>query len=352
MAVIYAEQSGVAFRLLNGNRVIYKETPANLTDTIYVIGSEHKKYPANANKIAQRTYKDRSYIVDGNSVYYYKATELENFNDGLSPYQILIINFLKDRHIQGSVLLLDGNKDAIIISLIVNGDFKYISISNSGTINDSMSDIRKIISKEAIELQNIIINDEFYAPLFQGSNLSSRNITLSPVDILEYAETFPAPVFHKIADIKAILKKAYNKKTTIVLLSAIVIFTISLSVFFYISSVNKRYSALNSRLQSDASMMKGELKLNIENKFLTLVRLNIPKSLKSILLKMSSVNHLKVISIESTGKNWVITGKILGGYRNFTSGYNKLKTVMSGDKTLYTVSPKGKARFIVSGVFK
>jgi len=348
MAIVFIEQAGIAFSLRDGERVVEPKATNDLSGLVYVTGTEYKKYPKNAQKIAQKTHKNRSYVIDEDIVYYYKAQDLENFNAELSPYQILINAFLKKKKIQGAVLLVDGNKDAVIASLIVNNEFKQLLISNANLINETLSDIRKILNKEKIKLNAIVLNDELYRPMFKNTQI----LVLSDTEILEFAQEFKSPVFGRIEDIKRKIQKARNKKLNIALLFASFIFVINFAAYLYTASLIKKYGVFNNNLNIKAAGLKQDLNNEIEKKFLTIVRLNVSKSLKNTLLKMGSVKNLKIDTIDSDGENFIVTGEFLGGYRNFVTGYNSLKNIMSTDILSYVVSSKGKVRFIIRGVVK
>ncbi len=348
MAVIYAEKAGIKFNLEDGSRVIAPAPASELSGLLYVIGSDYKKYPKNAEKIAQKTHKDRSYIIDENTVYYYKADELENFKADLSPYQLLINNFLEKKKIHGTVLLIDGNEDAVIISLIANKEFKQLLISNSKLINESLSEIKKYALKERVKIDRVVLNDDFYAPMFKNMPVS----VIKDTEILEFAEQFQAPVFRKIEDIKRKIQKAKDKKLNLVLILSAFIFTINLGAYFYTAKINDEYRNLNNGLIFKIYNLKKKLNLEIEIKVLTLVRHNEALYVKNTLVKMSSVKNLKINSIIAGKTHFTITGQVEGGYRNFVMGYNKLKNIMRSYGLNYIVSQTGKVNFVLKGVIR
>ena len=69
MAVIYIEQAGIQFELKNGERTVSAQGVEGLSGLVYVTGSEIKRYPKNAEKIARRV-KNKSYVIDDEFVYY------------------------------------------------------------------------------------------------------------------------------------------------------------------------------------------------------------------------------------------------------------------------------------------
>jgi hypothetical protein len=345
MAVIYIEQSGIRFELKNGERSVSPKGLEGLSGLIYVTGSEVKRYPKNAEKIARRV-KNKSYVIDGDFVYYYKGEDIENFKDcTLSPYQVLINSFLKEKNISGSILLIDGDKDAAVVSLIKNGEFKELLISSAALFNDTISQINKKYLQKDIKLDRVVINDEFYKPAFKNTPVT----VLSSVELLEYANSFQAPVFRRIEDIQKKIQKERDKKLNTVLVVSAVIFVLNLAGYFaFKNAVNSTNSAINGIIAKN-EILKTKLNLEIEKKFLSFTRKNMPKSLKRALLKIAPVKNIKITDIEANNSNFTVKGEFLGGYRNFVKGYNELKGIMTKDSLSYVISAQGKAVFVVKG---
>jgi hypothetical protein len=348
MAVIYIEQAGIQFELKNGERTVSAQGVEGLSGLVYVTGSEIKRYPKNAEKIARRV-KNKSYVIDDEFVYYYKGEDIDNFKDcAISPYQVLINGFLKKKGISGTVLFVDGNKDAVIVSLIQEGEFKEFSISNSSLFNETLSGVKKFVAKKSIKIDTVVMNDEFYKVMFKNTPVT----VLSPTEILEYAQDFQAPVFKKIEDIKKKIQKEKDKKLNMLLAFSLFIFVINLGAGLYTKNLNDKYDALNNSLAFKDSALKQKLNFEIEKKFLSFTRKNMPESLKRTLLKTGSVKNLKIDNIEANNSNFTIKGKFLGGYRNFVKGYNELKKIMSADAVNYVVSAQGKVYFMLKGRIK
>ena len=345
MAVIYIEQSGIQFELKNGERTVSAQGLEGLSGLVYVTGSEIKKYPKNAEKIAKRV-KNKSYVIDNEFVYYYKGEDIDNFKDCmLSPYQILINKFLEQKNIAGNILLIDGDKDVVIVSLIKDGEFKELLISNASLFNETLSSINKKHFQKDLKLDTVVINDEFYKTVFKNTPVT----VLSPTEILEYAQDFQAPVFRKIEDIRKKIQKEKDKKLNAVLIFAVIIFILNLVVYFAFKNAVNSVSAMNNSLVVKNRILKTKLNLEIEKKFLSFTRKNMPISLKKTLLKIVNVKNIKINSINATNSNFNIEGEFLGGYRNFVRGYNKLKRIMSADAVNYVVSTGGKASFVIKG---
>lgn len=351
MAVIYIEQSGIQFKLKNGERTVSESNLEGLSGLVYVIGSEIKKYPKNAEKIARRV-KNKSYVIDEGYVYYYKGEDVENFKDCLlSPYQVLINGFLKSKGTTGTVLFVDGNKDAVIVSLIVDGDFKKLSISNPALFNDTVSEIKKFILKESISIDMVVVNDDFYQPMFKNMHM----MVLSPTEILEYAQDFQSPVFRRMEDIRKKIQREKDKKLNIVLAFSVFIFIVNLGAYLYTKDLNSKYGALNDSLVFKSKALKQNLTFEIEKKFLSFSRSNMPKSLKRTFLKVGSVKNLKIDNIEANNRNFTINGRFMGGYRNFVKGYNELKGIkgiMTAGRVNYVVSAFGRVSFALRGEIK
>ena len=343
MAVIYIEQSGIRFELKNGERIVSAEGLEGLSGLIYVTGSEVKRYPKNAEKIARRV-KNKSYVTDEDFVYYYKGEDIENFKDcALSPYQVLINSFLKEKNISGSILLIDGDKDAAVVSLIIDGEFKELLISSAALFNDTISQINKKYLQKDIKLDKVVINDEFYKPAFKNTPVT----VLSPTEILEYANSFQAPVFRRIEDIQKKIQKERDKKLNTVLVFAVIIFIINVAV--YLAVKNAVNSTSINGMTAKNEILKTKLNLEIEKKFLSFTRKNMPKSLKRTLLKIVPVKNIKITDIEANNLSFTVKGRFLGGYRNFVKGYNELKGIMTKDSLSYVISAQGKAAFVVKG---
>ena len=345
MAVIYIEQAGIQFELKNGERTVSAQGVEGLSGLVYVTGSEIKRYPKNAEKIARRV-KNKSYVIDDEFVYYYKGEDIDNFKDcAISPYQVLINGFLKKKGISGTVLFVDGNKDAAMVSLIQEGEFKEFSISNSSLFNETLSGVKKFVAKKSIKIDTVVMNDEFYKVMFKNTPVT----VLSPTEILEYAQDFQAPVFKRIEDIKKKIQRERDKKLNMILIFTTIIFILNLAAYFYIKSAVNSVSAMNNSLVVKNGALKTNLNLEIKKKFLSFTRKNMPESLKRTLLKTGSVKNLKIDNIEANNSNFTIKGKFLGGYRNFVKGYNELKRIMDGDAVNYVVSADGKASFLIKG---
>ena len=345
MAVIYIEQDGIQFELKNGERAVSAQGSEGLSGLVYVTGSEIKKYPKNAERIARRV-KNKSYVLDEGFVYYYKGEDIENFKDcTLSPYQALINSFLKKKGVAGTVLLVDGNKDAVIVSLIIEGEFKKFSISNSSLFNETLSGIKKFTAKESIKIDTAVMNDEFYKIAFKNTPVT----VLSPTEILEYAQDFQAPVFRRIEDIKKKIQKEKDKKLNIILIFSVFIFIVNLGAELYTKNLSNKYAVINNNLISKAGVLKQKLNIEIEEKFLSFTRKNMPESLKRTLLRVASAKNIKIAAIEANNSDFTVKGKFLGGYRNFVKGYNELKEIMTADRVNYVVSPQGKVSFTIKG---
>lgn len=345
MAVIYIEQDGIQFELKNGERVVSAQGLEGLSGLVYVTSGEIKKYPKNAEKIARRV-KNKSYVIDKGFVYYYKGEELENFKDcTLSPYQVLINSFLDKKGITGTVLFVDGNKDAAIVSLIIEGEFKEFHVSNASLFNETLSGIKKFIAKESIKIDTVVMNDEFYRTAFKNTPMT----VLSATEILEFAQDFQAPVFRRIEDIKKKIQREKDKKLNIILVFSVFIFIVNLGVYFYTKNLNNKYTVINNNLMFKGGVLKQKLNLEIEKKFLSFTRKNMPESLKRTLLRVVSVKNIKIAAIEANNTNFTVKGVFLGGYRNFVKGYNVLKEIMTADNVNYVVSSQGKASFIIKG---
>lgn len=348
MAVIYIEQAGIEFSLKNGERIVSPQSIDELSGLVYVTGSEVKKYPKNAEKIARRV-KNKSYVIDEGFVYYYKGEDIENFRDCLlSPYQVLINSFLKKKGIAGTVLLVDGNKEAAIVSLIREGEFEEFSISNSSLFNETLSGIKKFIAKESIKIDTVVMNDEFYNVMFKNTPVT----VLSATEILEYAQDFQAQVFRRIEDIRKKIQREKDKKLNIVLAFSVFIFIVNLGAYLYTKDLNSKYGALNDSLAFKSKALKQKLNLEIEKKFLSFSRSNMPKSLKKTLLRIGSIKNIKIAAIEANNRNFTINGRFLGGYRNFVEGYNELKGIMTADRVNYVVSALGRVSFAIKGEIK
>ena len=348
MAVIYIEQAGIQFELKNGERTVSAQGLEGLSGLVYVTGSEIKKYPKNAEKIAKRV-KNKSYVIDNEFVYYYKGEDIDNFKDCLlSPYQILVNKFLEQKNISGNILFIDGDKDVVIVSLIKDGEFKELLISNASLFNETLSSINKKHLQKDLKINTVVINDEFYKTAFKNTPVT----VLSPTEILEYAQDFQAPVFKKIEDIKKKIQKEKDKKLNMLLAFSLFIFVINLGAGLYTKNLNDKYDALNNSLAFKDSALKQKLNFEIEKKFLSFTRKNMPESLKRTLLKTGSVKNLKIDNIEANNSNFTIKGKFLGGYRNFVKGYNELKKIMSADAVNYVVSAQGKVYFMLKGRIK
>ena len=345
MAVIYIEQSGIQFELKKGERIVSAQGAEELSGLVYVTGSEIKRYPNNAEKIARRV-KNKSYVIDNEFVYYYKGEDIENFKDrALSPYQVLINSFLREKGVSGNILLIDGDKDAAIVSLIKDGEFKELLISNASLFNETLSSINKKHLQKNLKLDTVVINDEFYKTAFKNTPVA----VLSPTEILEYAQDFQAPVFKRIEDIKKKIQKEKDKKLNTVLIFAVIIFILNLVVYFAFKNAVNSVSAINNNLVMKNGVLKQRLNLEIEKKFLSFTRKNMPSRLKRTLLRLGSIKNLKIKAIEANNSNFTIKGKFLGGYRNFVKGYNELKVVMSADAVNYVVSAGGKTSFVIKG---
>jgi hypothetical protein len=348
MAVIYIEQAGIRFELKNSGRVVSTEGLEGLSGLVYVTGSEVKRYPKNAEKIARRV-KNKSYVVDGEFVYYYKGEEIEKFKDCIiSPYQVLINSFLFDKKsLSGNVLLVDGSKEAAIVSLIIEGEFKELLISSAALLNDTLSTLNRNYLQKGVKLDFIVINDEFYKPAFNSSKIPVT--LLSPTEVLEYAQEFQAPVFRRIEDIQKKLRKERDKKLNMILAVSAVIFILNLAVYLAFKNAVNSTAAVNNSIIAKNGILKQKLNLEIEKKFLSFTRKNMPKELKRTLLKIASLKNIEITDIEADNSNFTIKGRFLGGYRNFVKGYNELKSLMAADRVSYVVSAQGKASFVLKG---
>ena len=345
MAVIYIEQAGIQFELKNGERIVSPQGIEELSGLVYVTGSEIKRYPKNAEKIARRV-KNKSYVIDGEFVYYYKGEDIENFKDcALSPYQVLINSFLREKGVSGNILLIDGDKDAAVVSLIKDGEFKELLISNASLFNETLSSINKKHLQKNLKLDTVVINDEFYKTAFKNTPVA----VLSPTEILEYAQEFQAPVFRRIEDIKKKIQRERDKKLNMILFFTVIILILNLAGYLAIKNALNSVSAINNNLAVKNETLKTELNLEIEKKFLSFTRKNMPLRLKRTLLRLGSIKNLKIKAIEANNSNFTIKGKFLGGYRNFVKGYNELKVVMSADAVNYVVSAGGKTSFVIKG---
>ncbi len=345
MAVIYLKQSEIEFSLVNGERAVSAKGIQELSGLVYITDAETKHYPKNAEKIAKRV-KNKSYVIDEGLVYYYKGEELENFKDCvLSPYQVLINSFLEKKGISGNILLIDGDKDAAVVSLIKDGEFKELLISSAPLFNDTLSGLNKKYLQKDIKLSTVVINDEFYKAAFKNTPVT----VLSPTEILEYAQDFQAPVFRKIEDIKKKIQREKDKKLNIILAFSVFIFVINLGAWLYTKNLNNKYDALNNSLVFKGNTLKQKLNLEIEKKFLSFTRKNMPECLKRTLLRVALVKNIKITAIEANNSNFTVKGRFLGGYRNFVKGYNELKRVMATDNVSYVVSSQGKASFALKG---
>jgi hypothetical protein len=345
MALIYIEQAGIQFELKNGERIVSPQSIDELSGLVYVTGSEIKKYPKNAEKIARRV-KNKSYVIDDEFVYYYKGEDIDKFKDCmLSPYQILVNKFLEQKNISGNILFIDGNKDAVIVSLIKDGEFKELLISNASLFNETLSSIKNKHLQKDLKLDTVVINDEFYKTAFKNIPVT----VLSPTEILEYAQDFQAPVFRRIEDIKKKIQKEKDKKLNMILIVTVIIFILNLVVYFAFKNAVNSVSVINNNLIMKNKVLKTNLNFEIEKKFLSFTRKNMPISLKATLLKIVNIKNIKINSINATNSNFNIKGEFLGGYRNFVRGYNELKRIMSADVVNYVVSAGGKASFVIKG---
>ena len=348
MALIYIEQAGIQFELKNGERIVSPQSIDELSGLVYVTGSEIKKYPKNAEKIARRV-KNKSYVIDDEFVYYYKGEDIDKFKDCmLSPYQILVNKFLEQKNISGNILFIDGNKDAVIVSLIKDGEFKELLISNASLFNETLSSIKNKHLQKDLKLDTVVINDEFYKTAFKNIPVT----VLSPTEILEYAQDFQAPVFRRIEDIKKKIQKEKDKKLNMILIVTVIIFILNLVVYFAFKNAVNSVSVINNNLIMKNKVLKTNLNFEIEKKFLSFTRKNMPISLKATLLKIVNIKNIKINSINATNSNFNIKGEFLGGYRNFVRGYNELKRIMSADAVNYVVSAQGKVYFVLKGRIK
>jgi hypothetical protein len=349
MAGIYIEDTGILFSLdESGNRIISSNISRDsLTGLIYTEKCKYKSYPNNAEKIAQKAYKDKSYIIDNDIVYYYDVKELSYYKQAIvSPYQILILKFLENKNIAGNVLVLDGTKDAVIISLIIDSEVS-ITISGALTINESIADITQQLKRDKIKLDKIVINDNFYYSMFHNTPI----VSIEQNEILEFAGNFKAPVFQEIENIRKKIAVAKNKNINIFLGFSVFIFLLSLAGYFYTSKIYNQYVMRNRNLNTQLISVKQKLNMEIEKKFLTSVRINDSKKLKFVLLKVNTVKNIYIKKININKKSLIIDGNIPGGYRSFVRGFNNLKMIMKSInyQTNYLVTMTGQTGFIVTG---
>ncbi|MHB8231512.1 MAG: hypothetical protein ACYDDB_01245 [bacterium] len=346
MAVIYIASSGIKFESRGEYLISTEDSKENLEGKVFLVdGIEFKALPKNL-----KAYKTKVYVTDDDTIYYANPGVLDGFNAAVGSYAFLIKSFLKNQDGGENILLLDGDKDAVIITVYIAGRVKKTILSNAKVIQDTLSLIVKEFTGKT-KFDKIILNNPFYQPVFQGAK--SPVSVISETEILEFAESLPFPFFESIDARKKEFLAARNKRlNTLLAFSAAVLLLVIISSL-YLSRTYNKYKTDNRNLNLQLITLKSNLKTLESQRFLNEIRpVDTPAILTYVLSGVFKIKDINLNGFTLKGQNLNISGQFYGGYRNFTKRYNELKQAMDGIhyKTNYMLTDSGKVSFVVSGV--